>query len=228
MTSPPAARMLPRPTITAAVGALATIACAWAVARAASSSSGSSFMRKSKVSPLRMMRARWLAAALSQASGQQLQLVSAQGSVWGGTSQLVLSGGQGSVNAVADALGIDERQANVLPADKLARINALRQHGRVAMVGDGINDAPALAAADIGIAMGGGTDVALETADAAILHGRVADIPAMIALSQMAVPPRHLPLGVWGYDSVLGDRRRRLEQLEGLRAISVAADFPSQ
>ena len=88
-----------------------------------------------------------------------------------------------TATAIADALGIEPR-ADLLPQDKQRIVDELRADGlKVAKVGDGINDAPALAAADIGIAMGGGTDVALETADAAILHGRVMDVAQMISLS---------------------------------------------
>lgn len=89
-----------------------------------------------------------------------------------------------TAEAIGAGLGIDVR-AELLPQDKQAIVRELQARGHVvAKIGDGINDAPALAAADIGIAMGGGTDVALETADAAVLHGRVLDIARMVRLSR--------------------------------------------
>ena len=88
--------------------------------------------------------------------------------------------------AIAGSLGM-EFQANMMPEDKLAAIRAMSQQGGVMMIGDGINDAPALKQASVGVAMGSGTDVALETADAAILRDRVTDIPATIRLSRAAM-----------------------------------------
>lgn len=89
-----------------------------------------------------------------------------------------------TAEAIGKQLGIEVR-AELMPEDKQRIVNELKRDGSiVAKVGDGINDAPALATADVGIAMGGGTDVALETADAAILHGRVSDVAALIALSK--------------------------------------------
>ena len=103
----------------------------------------------------------------------------------GGIRTVMLTGDNSRVaEAVGRDLDIDVR-AELMPEDKQTIVRELKAQGAtVAKVGDGINDAPALAAADIGIAIGGGTDVALETADAAILHGRIADVAALIDLSK--------------------------------------------
>lgn len=96
-----------------------------------------------------------------------------------------------TADAIAKKLGI-EPKAELLPQDKQWIVGEMQRSGLlVAKVGDGINDAPALAAADIGIAMGGGADVALETADAAILHGRVVDVANMVDLSKRVMGNIH-------------------------------------
>ena len=87
--------------------------------------------------------------------------------------------------AIAGELGIDYR-AGLLPADKVQAVMALNATQPTVMVGDGINDAPAMKAASIGIAMGSGTDVALETADAALTHNRLTGLAEIILLSRAA------------------------------------------
>jgi Cd2+/Zn2+-exporting ATPase len=96
--------------------------------------------------------------------------------------------------AIAAQLGMDV-QAELMPDEKLRAIESLKLVGSVAMIGDGINDAPALARADVGIAMGNGTDVALETADAALLREKVSGVPALVSLSRATMRNIHQNIG---------------------------------
>jgi Cu+-exporting ATPase len=106
-----------------------------------------------------------------------------------GLRVLMLTGDNATTaQAVAGRLGIAEVRAEVSPADKAAAVNALRGEGRkVAMAGDGVNDAPALAAADVGIAMGNGSDVAMESAQVTLVKGELAAILRARTLSQATV-----------------------------------------
>lgn len=99
--------------------------------------------------------------------------------------------------AIVGQLNMDYR-AGLLPGDKSSTIESLRQKGKVAMVGDGINDAPALKAADIGIAMGSGSDVALEAADCALTHNRVQELSNLIDLSRstMSIIRQNIALAI--------------------------------
>ena len=99
------------------------------------------------------------------------------------TSVMLTGDNPRTAAAVAGRLGIDHR-AGLMPEDKVAALGDLASGARVMMIGDGINDAPVLAAAHVGVAMGSGTDVALETADAAILRDRVTDAAEMIRLAR--------------------------------------------
>ena len=105
-----------------------------------------------------------------------------------GPELLLLSGDrEEAVASAAAELGISQAHAGLLPEDKAAAIRALQRAGkRVAMAGDGINDAPALAAADVGIAVSGGTDVARETAEVVFLSGGLGKLPRLLALARRA------------------------------------------
>ena len=106
-----------------------------------------------------------------------------------GVKIVMLTGdNKNTANFIARQIGIDEVVAEVLPADKLEKIKALQEQGYiVAMAGDGVNDAPALAQADVGIAMGTGTDVAIETAGITLLHGDISKLVKAVRLSKFTM-----------------------------------------
>jgi P-type E1-E2 ATPase len=95
---------------------------------------------------------------------------------------------RGTAEDITNRTGIDKFKAEVLPKDKLDYIKELQQKGyKVAMVGDGINDSPALSQADIGIAMGHGTDIAIESSDITLVKGDLEKIAAALKLSKATV-----------------------------------------
>ena len=117
----------------------------------------------------------------------------------GGRRQIVLLSGdaRGPVEAVGRAVGVDRAVGELLPEDKAAVIKELQRAGKVvAMVGDGINDAPALAVADVGISLEGGTDVALETADVVLLEGGLARLPHAFEVADQAMANVRRGLGL--------------------------------
>jgi Cu2+-exporting ATPase len=119
---------------------------------------------------------------------------------------VVMLTGDNEVTArrIAAELGIEHVVAEVLPADKAARVAGLQNPGRkVAMVGDGVNDAPALAQADLGIAIGAGTDVAIETADVVLMRSDPMDIPTALSIGRGTLRKMRQNLG-WavGYNAI--------------------------
>ena len=128
--------------------------------------------------------------ALRDESRDDAQQGVAQLKAMGVRSVMLTGDNRRTAQAIAGHLGM-EWQAELLPEDKLRLINEMKLNTKVAMVGDGINDAPALATADVGIAMGGGTDVAIETADSALLKNSVTDVAHLVALSRATMANIH-------------------------------------
>jgi Cu+-exporting ATPase len=117
---------------------------------------------------------------------------------------LITGDAQATARTVAAELGIDEVRAEVLPGDKAAAVRALRDAGPVAFVGDGINDAPALAEADVGIALGTGTDIAIEAADVVLVSGDPAGVVNALHVARAVLRNiRQNLIWAFGYNAAL-------------------------
>lgn len=138
-----------------------------------------------------------------------------------------------TANAIGKIAGVDEVIAGVLPDGKEKVIRRLKDKGKVAMVGDGINDAPALTRADIGIAIGAGADIAIDAADIVLMHSRLSDVPAAIRLSRATLRNIHenlfwaffynvigIPLAAGAFISLLG---WELNPMFGAAAMSLSS-----
>jgi P-type Cu+ transporter len=116
-----------------------------------------------------------------------------------GVRTVMISGdNEGAARSIAGALGIDEVHADVRPEQKVAAVRELRSHGVLAMVGDGINDAPALAASDVGIAMGSGTDVAMHAAAITLMRSELTLVADAIDVSRRTTRKIHQNL-FWAF-----------------------------
>ncbi|MDO4741012.1 MAG: heavy metal translocating P-type ATPase [Eubacteriales bacterium] len=140
-----------------------------------------------------------------------------------------------TAKAIGAQAGVDEVIAGVLPSGKEAVIRRLKRQGKVAMVGDGINDAPALTRADIGIAIGAGTDIAIDAADVVLMKSRLSDVPAAIRLSRATLRNIHqnlfwafcynivgIPLAAGAFISLLG---WQMNPMFGAAAMSFSSFF---
>ena len=138
-----------------------------------------------------------------------------------------------TARAIGAQAGVDDVIAGVMPDGKAEAIQELKKYGRVGMVGDGINDAPALATADIGIAIGAGTDVAIDAADVVLMKSCLSDVPAAIRLSRAALRTIHqnlfwafiynvigIPLAAGAFISLLG---WQLNPMFGAAAMSLSS-----